>query len=385
MAKKQTKKTRNKLQSISRETAKEINAIYPPIINDLLLVDEWNKVNAEVKQIFNLNDYDESVQGAILNQSIEGTQVGLGSALTISNVDDLDDYYLNTSYNGATLSKTLHANTLEAEKIVSNVIKDQIKFKTNWKKLTTEIEKVTNTVADVSTVITDLEQTGLKHIQGKLSAKEIKAFKKQIKSAQGYVSGLSDLNRPSKALKKSYQSVINAVNSKDKGILNGALDNAFNKKINYNNSRIAKTELSRSYSEAFHREIEEDSLVGGYRWLLSPSHPITDQCDAMAEIDNGAGKGVYLKGDSPSIPAHPNCLCMLEPWIIQDGKKPKEYNDATANKYLGSLGENKRAQIIGKDNASKKSNYTKGLKAKGIDKESFPKRNLLPKRLVEGV
>ena len=385
MAKKQTKSDINELQSISGKTTKKIKAIYPPIISDVLDVDSWNNIPFEVKQIFDINNYSSGVEGAIVEQSVTGAQVGLGSSLAVKSVPALTDYFLNIPYDGVKLSSTLRANALEAEKIVTKVIKEQLSFKTNWKKLTTEIEKVTNTVGDVSNIITELNKTGLKHIQGKLSTKEIAAFKKKIKEAQKYVDGLTELSRPSKALKKSYQNVINAVNSKDKDILNGALDNAFNKKINYNNSRVAKTELSRSYSEAFHREIEEDSLVGGYRWLLSPSHPITDQCDAMAEIDNGAGKGVYLKGDAPSIPAHPHCLCMLEPWIIQGGKKPKKYNDAAANKYLGSLSEKKRAQIIGKDNAKYKSNYTKGLKAKGIDKGSFPKRNLLPKRLVEGV
>jgi len=76
---------------------------------------------------------------------------------------------------------------------------------------------------------------------------------------------------------------------------------------------------------------------------------------------------------------------MLESYVDTGKGVPNKYNDTTAKKYLESVDNKKRGQIIGVNNAEYKSRWQKGLESKGVAKESWPKRNLLPKSLVEGV
>lgn len=383
---KKSKETNNELQNIQSKTDSAMTSIYPPIINDISNKLKWEDVAKEVKDIFNDNDYRGKVKGVTLSGSVAGTEVGLGSVLAVSSVEDLSDYYLQTSYKGTTLSKRLRLDANEAERIISNVVKQQLEFKTNWEILATEIGKRTNTVGDVAGYINDLNEQGTKFIKGKLSLEEQKAFKKLVKNAQFQVDRLSPGNAPTKQLKKAYQGVIDAVNSKDQKLLNAAVTNAFNAKIDYNNQRLSRSELSRAYGLSFQRQIEEDDVVIGYRFLLSSAHPRPDQCDCMAEVDNGGGRGVYKKGDAPSVPVHTFCLCMLEAWVDRGQALPGRYTQKNAIEYLDSIDDKKRGQIIGVGNAKYKSSYSKGLKSKDIHPESFPKRTMLPKSLItEGV
>ncbi|OMH39881.1 hypothetical protein BLW93_08245 [Desulfurobacterium indicum] len=46
---------------------------------------------------------------------------------------------------------------------------------------------------------------------------------------------------------------------------------------------------------------------------LPAHHKIKDICDKYANIDFGLGKGIFPKGKEPACPAHPNCMCKLNP------------------------------------------------------------------------
>lgn len=383
---KKAKETQNKLQREQSQTNNEMLSIYNPIITDVLNKETWDNILKEVKEIFNNNNYRELVKDATLKGSISGTQIGLGQYLAISSVESLSDYYLHTTYKGSTLSQALRENAAEAERVIANIVKKQLEAKTNWQILAKEITKKTNTVGDVAKVVGDLEKQGLDYIKGNLSLAEQKAFKSKIKKAQNYVDNLSPGNAPTKQLKKAYQNVISSVQNKESVVFSSAIDKAFKKKIDYNNERVSRTELSRAYSLSFQRQIEEDPDVIGYRFLLSPAHPIPDQCDLCANVNNGGGKGVYKKGDRPSVPVHPHCLCMLEPYVDRGQSLPKAYTQKAASEYLDGLDEKTRGKIIGVNNSKYKSRYSEGLEKKGVHPNSFPKRNMLPKSLItEGV
>lgn len=381
-----SKETNNELQKTANKTQRAISELYPPIIDEVANVATWDNVLKEVKKIFKKNNYSDDLTSLVLDGSIAGTNIGLGGALAIANVESLSDYYLHTTYKGSKLSEALRDSVREAELTIANIVKQQLKFKTNWQTLTKEITKKTNTVGDVASIITELSDTGSKFIKGKLTVKEQQQFKKAVNSAQKYVDNLSPKNAPTKQLKKAYQGVIDSVIEKDQVLLENALTKAFNEKINYNNARISRTELSRAYSLSFQRQIEEDDIYIGYRFLLSSAHPRPDQCDCMANVDNGGGRGVFIKGDKPTVPVHPHCLCMLEPYVDKGQKLPKTYTQKSAVDYLDSLDDKTRGQIIGVNNAKYKNRYSDGLEKRGIHPDSFPKRNMLPKSLVtEGV
>lgn len=80
--------------------------------------------------------------------------------------------------------------------------------------------------------------------------------------------------------------------------------------VEYNALRIARTEIATAMREAVYEANKGRKDVIGYRWLLSPSHPLPDICDVYAEHNEGLGKGVW--STPPSTP-HPNCYCYIEP------------------------------------------------------------------------
>ena len=387
-----SKLTENELQSIQKKTNGEIRSLYNPIINDITEVENWDEVNKQVKEVFQDNDYRNGVKAAVLGGSVAGTDTafksvakypnGSGLLLEPKSIDDLTDYYLQIPYEGSKLSTRLRLNANEAERVVSNVVKKNLEFGTNWKALSKEIGKKTNTVGDVAKIIEDVASQGDKYIRGVLTNAEVKEFKKLVSKAKGYVEKLSPENAPTTQLKNAYNKVILSVESKQLKVLEKSLELAFKRKIDYNNERISRSELARAYDLSFHRGIEEDDIIIGYRFLLSPAHPVADQCDLCAGVNNGSGPGIYRKGDRPRVPVHPHCLCMLEPYVDTGKGTPKSYTDTAAKNYLNDIDENKRKKIIGAGNAQYKSKWQEGLEKKGVAKESWPKRTMLPKNLV---
>lgn len=72
--------------------------------------------------------------------------------------------------------------------------------------------------------------------------------------------------------------------------------------------RVFRTEINRAHGLAFQTGAFAHPDVIGTKFLLSPRHPETDECDMHARVNRyGLGPGVYPKGRSP-WPAHPNTL-----------------------------------------------------------------------------
>jgi hypothetical protein len=81
--------------------------------------------------------------------------------------------------------------------------------------------------------------------------------------------------------------------------------------LSYEALRLARTELAAAYGEGTIASSRVSPSYLGMKWNLSPSHPVEDVCDHLADHDEGLGKGVYAPGNEPQFPAHPNCLCFL--------------------------------------------------------------------------
>ena len=157
-------------------------------------------------------------------------------------------------------------------------------------------------------------------------------------------------------------------------------------KIAYYNDRTSRSEIARAYGLSFHRRIDFDPDVVGYRILLSPEHPRADQCDLITNVDNGCGAGVYKKGDGPTVPIHPHCLCMMEPYVDRGQDcSINVYSNKAAKEYLSKVDDKKRGQIIGVHNSAYKSRWDTGLVSKGVSRDQWRKINMLPKTLVKPV
>ena len=91
------------------------------------------------------------------------------------------------------------------------------------------------------------------------------------------------------------------------------MGNRVPKDICYEALRLARTEMTAAFGEGTVAAARVSPSYIGMKWVLSHSHPMVDICDALAEHDEGLGRGVYSPGDEPHLPAHPNCICSLVP------------------------------------------------------------------------
>jgi len=82
--------------------------------------------------------------------------------------------------------------------------------------------------------------------------------------------------------------------------------------IDYNALRLARTELTAAYSQGTIGAAKASIAVKNVKWVLSNTHPRTDICDQYSKGGKN-GDGVYAAGDCPISPAHPNCLCTIQP------------------------------------------------------------------------
>ncbi len=100
------------------------------------------------------------------------------------------------------------------------------------------------------------------------------------------------------------------------------------KKMKFNSTRIAFSEIHNARAEAEIQHFIEDPYVGAVRWRLSPNRGTLqgpDECDVLATQDAyGLGKGVYPVTEVP-VPPHPFDRCERDPVTraTSEIKKPK--------------------------------------------------------------
>jgi hypothetical protein len=104
---------------------------------------------------------------------------------------------------------------------------------------------------------------------------------------------------------KQAQSMINDVSKLNTKNVDNMVKVWTDKKINYHQKVVARTEASRMYNQNTYNLGQELDFVTHYDVLLSESHPEPDICDDL--------QGRYPKeGTVPQPPHHPNCLCRME-------------------------------------------------------------------------
>ena len=183
-----------------------------------------------------------------------------------------------------------------------------------------------------------------------VTAREMDRIKKQ---AIRQINRLQQNGAPTMALKSSYQQLYNAAVSGKQKAIDKALDVAVNEKSRYHAERIARTEMSRAYSEGFWAKNYVDPLVVAVKWQLSSRHPNLDICDFHKNANlYGLGAGVYPKTSNPPHPAHPHCTCRLRPVYEGDAGNPAPNVENGGDDYLKSLTGGQRAKLLTKNGAA---------------------------------
>lgn len=183
-------------------------------------------------------------------------------------------------------------------------------------------------------------------------------YQAAIKQAEYQINKLSSGDAPTKALKAAYSELLDATVKLNQEAIDRAIKVAVEEKSRYITERIARTEISAAWGEAFFAKHLDDSDVIAFRWVLNSRHPRYDICDVYATVDLfGLGPGVYPKGKYPRRPAHPHCMCPIEPVFageihIDPGKeedmlKKASFNPKVLDEFLESLPHDKQLQLLG--------------------------------------
>lgn len=120
----------------------------------------------------------------------------------------------------------------------------------------------------------------------------------------------------------------------------GAMDNAM---------RVFRTEINRAHGEAYMLGGEDKPYFGGWRFLLSPSHPEPDICDLLARQNlYGLGAGVYPSRAKCPWPAHPNTLSFVVLVFKDEVSDADRAGKETPLQALARLAPEVRRGVLGK-------------------------------------
>lgn len=161
---------------------------------------------------------------------------------------------------------------------------------------------------------------------------------------------------PNKALQAAYNELLEAVQKGNEKAIEKAVEVAINEKSRYVAERITRTEMARAWADGFIAKMQKDADIVAVKFKLSSRHPVFDICDMYAKADMyGLGAGIYPKDKLPPLPVHPHCLCRYVEVIEGevDMQQQRDQVREAGDKWLNSLPESRRAQVLGR----------KGLKA----------------------
>ena len=304
----------SKLQEDQESLVKEIIAY--------LAAKDYIIDNKLIKMVYEIIEENYKFLDTLLRNLTENIAVQiapLGNADVKVFHDKLLDKLFNFLYpDGLNLSQRLWKRKEEAKKEFLYVLRQQLYLR----------KSVTQTAYAIQYHME--RKLGQKFV--KLTNEEIKLIEKLRRNARAMIKGEIS-KRQWNSILKQYERYIKQ--RKETGVLHAhktllrdltkavkkastkAVDEAvewymYHKQL-YNLKRIARTETSRVLNTAVVEAYKDNPFCKGFRWVLNPAHKIEDICDKYANVDFGLGRGVFPKGKQPLCPAHPHCMCKLEP------------------------------------------------------------------------
>lgn len=246
-----------------------------------------------------------------------------------------------------TLSKRLYRRSSTIRNEVADTIKQALKTNKTVKGLAksifdgygkggiipeASIPKFLNKLSDIN-------------ISGEATPEAKRKERELLRSVKGKI---ARLNTP--YVRAAYNEVAAAVDDGNELRLQKAIYSATQEKARYHAERIARTENARAYADGQMNRFLDDEDIVAFQWKLSSRHPRYDICDFYANADlYGLGKGVYPKDKFPRLPAHPHCMCHIQPLTeldIQENKQHKGINQAGLD-YIQTLTKPNQEVLLG--------------------------------------
>lgn len=261
---------------------------------------------------------------------------------------------------GMTLSEKLHGVGVKMRDAIVSTLQEQMRRNKTWTEAARALydgygddgQNVYNGGKDIIS-----RQDLPKYLQKvrEATGNDLQALAEQ-RQAIDNINRLAKNGAPNKALQAAYNELLEAVQKGNEKAIEKAVEVAVNEKSRYVAERITRTEMARAWADGFIAKLKTDADIVAVKFKLSSRHPVFDICDMYAKADMyGLGAGIYPKDKLPPLPVHPHCLCRYVEVIEGevDMKQQRDQVREAGDKWLNSLPESRRAQVLGR----------KGLKA----------------------
>ena len=256
---------------------------------------------------------------------------------------------------GMTLSEKLHGVGVKMRGAIVSTLQEQMRRNKTWTEAARALydgygddgQNVYNGGKDIIS-----RQELPKYLQKvrEATGNDLQALAEQ-RQAIDNINRLAKNGAPNKALQAAYNKLLEAVQKGNEKAIEKAVEVAVNEKSRYVAERITRTEMARAWADGFIAKMKTDADIVAVKFKLSSRHPVFDICDMYAKADMyGLGAGIYPKDKLPPLPVHPHCLCRYVEVIEGevDMKQQRDQVREAGDKWLNSLPESRRAQVLGR-------------------------------------
>jgi hypothetical protein len=257
---------------------------------------------------------------------------------------------------GMTLSEKLHGVGVKMRGAIVSTLQEQMRRNKTWTEAARALydgygddgQNVYNGGKDIIS-----RQELPKYLQKvrEATGNDLQALAEQ-RQAIDNINRLAKNGAPNKALQAAYNKLLEAVQKGNEKAIEKAVEVAVNEKSRYVAERITRTEMARAWADGFIAKMKTDADIVAVKFKLSSRHPVFDICDMYAKADMyGLGAGIYPKDKLPPLPVHPHCLCRYVEVIEGevDMQQQRDQVREAGDKWLNSLPESRRAQVLGRD------------------------------------
>lgn len=261
---------------------------------------------------------------------------------------------------GMTLSEKLHGVGVKMRDAIVSTLQEQMRRNKTWTEAARALydgygDDGQNVYNDGKDIISRQELPKYLQKVRVATGNDLQALAEQ-RQAIDNINRLAKNGAPNKALQAAYNKLLEAVQKGNEKAIEKAVEVAVNEKSRYVAERITRTEMARAWADGFIAKMQKDADIVAVKFKLSSRHPVFDICDMYAKADMyGLGAGIYPKDKLPPLPVHPHCLCRYVEVIEGevDMQQQRDQVQEAGDKWLNSLPESRRAQVLGR----------KGLKA----------------------
>lgn len=347
----------NKLQKLiaefERANGKIQRRAYEKLIEIITVDDTAASIAKKVKKVYADLGIGTKTEQAMADSITTTLQVGAGLK-GASGVKVVRRWYLEHAYSAEKVKiKTLISKAVDTKQVTED-IRASIKAMSSWRKAAQDLSDRKILKADVAKDVQNIIDKARGVYGMSQDTEAYREYQKAIRHVQYRINRLTD--QDTSKLRRAYQDILDITNRSSTAQVESAIKYASYFKQRYNAERIARTEMARAYGDAHFSAAAYDDDVIGVEWQLSDAHDIFDICNLNASADfYGMGKGIYPKDHAPEYPAHPNCACSLGNVYRDDTKEASasDYNKRAGQKYIDSLSEQKRRELLGVSGADK--------------------------------